>query len=173
MISKVIWVVIHARPRREVPLRPLFDERFRVGADLMYENRFQDASALEVGDRIVDHFGGPLGSDVWAQHVVQAGCVTKKARPLSQKVLVEYQRLFELTKQMFPPFQTAPGLLERQGIIRYRQFRPPLGVSPLPRPYRQPRSGDNFKRFSPDDPEYPQLDAWWHAVVPRGECGKE
>jgi len=173
MVSAVIWVVIHARPKREVPLRPLFDERFRVGADLMYVNRFQDASALELGDRIVDHFGGPSGSDPWAQYIVQAGCVTERARPLSQKDLGEYPELFRLTIQMFPHFQTAPGLLERQGIIKYQRFRPPPGVALLPRPYQQPRPGDNFKRFVPGDPEYPQIDAWWYAVVPRGECGKE
>ncbi|HAZ32181.1 MAG TPA: hypothetical protein DCY61_05770 [Dehalococcoidia bacterium] len=171
MVSSIIWVVIHAR--KEVPLRPLFDQRFRDGADLMYVNRFQNASALEVGDRIVDHFGGPSGSDPWAQHIVQAGCVIEKARPLNQGDLEKYPMLFCLTIEMFPYFQTAPGLLERQGIIKYRQFRPPPGVVLLPRPYRQPRPGDNFKRFIPGNPEYPQLDAWWHAVVPRGQCGKE
>lgn len=173
MVSSVIWVVIHARPRAEVPLRPLFDERFRVGADLMYVKRFRQATALDVGDRIVDHFGGPLGSDPWAQHVVQAGCVIERARPLTQKDLAQYPELFRLTIEMFPRFQTAPGLLERQGIIGYRRFRPPPGVALLPIPYQPPMRGNNFKRFSPGDPEYPQLDAWWHAVVPQGQCGKE
>lgn len=166
MRSSAIWVVIHARPRRDVRLRPLFDERFAVGADLMYTNRFQDALALECGDRIVDHFGGPSGSDPWAQCVVQAGYVIEKARPLRQGDLEEYRRLFLLTKEMFPHFQSEAGLLERQGIMKFLRFRPPTGVHPLPRPYRQPMPGDNFKRFAPGDPEYPQLDRWWRAVVP-------
>lgn len=173
MVSSVIWVVIHARPKPEVPLRPLFDERFRVGADLMYVKRFQEFSDLEVGDRIVDHFGGPSRSDPWAQYVVQAGCVTEKARHLNHADLGEYAELVRLTKEMFPHFQIDSGLFERQGIIKYRRFRPPLGVAILPRPYEQPRPGNNKKKFVPNDPEYPQLNAWWHAVVPRGQCGKE
>ncbi len=173
MVSDVIWVAVYARPRREVPLRPLVEERFRVGADLMYVNRFQDAKALQVGDRIEILFGGPSGSDPYAQHLVQAGCVTERARPLNQADLEEYQELFSLAMKMFPHLQTAPGLLERQGIIKYQLFRPPPGVMPLPRPFQQARQGDNFKRFVLGDPEYPQLDAWWHTVVPRGQCGKE
>ena len=173
MVSNVIWVVIYARPRREVSLRPLIDERARVGADLMYINRFQDAKALETGDRIVVHFGGPSGSAPYAQHLVQAGCVTEKARPLNQRDLQKFGTLLTLTVEMFPHFQTAPGLLERQGIIQYHLFSPPPDVRPLPRPYPQPMLGMNFKQLLPGDPEYPQVDAWWHAVVPRGQCGKE
>jgi len=173
MVSDVIWVAIYARPRREVPLRPLMEERFRVGADLMYTRRFQKAIALQVGDRKLSFFGGPSGSNPDAQHLVYAGCVTQKARPLEQADLKDYPELFRLTIEMFPHFQTAPGLLERQGIIKYQLFRPPPGVMPLPRPFQQPRPGDNFKRFVPSDPEYPQLDDWWHAVVPRGQCGNE
>lgn len=169
MPTDVIWVVIHARPRREVPLKPLFDERYRIQADLMYTNRFEDASVLEVGDRILDHFGGPSGSHPWAQHIVQAGRVIEKARRLRQGDLEQYRELFHLTKQMFPHFQEEPGLLERQGIVRFIRFRPPPGVPPLPRPYRQPMPGDNFKKFTPTDPEYRQLDTWWHTVVSAGE----
>ena len=156
-----------------MPLRPLFDERFRVGADLMYIRRFGQSLRLEVGDRILDHFGGPKGSDPWAGYLVQAGCVTEKARPLTEEDLLAFPQLLKLTKEMFPDFQTAPGLLQRQGIIRYKRFRPPSDVAILPRPYPPPKPGDNFLKFLPDDPEYPQLDAWWHAVVPGGECGKE
>ena len=173
MLSSVIWVVIYARPRREVPLRPLIDERARVGADLMYSKRFQYARALVEGDRVVVHFGGPSGSDPLAQHLVQAGCVIEVARPLNQRDLQQFGTLLKLTIEMFPHFQTTPGLLERQGIIRYRLFSPPPGVRPLPRPYLQPMPGMNFKRLLPEDPEYPQVDAWWGAVVPSDHCGKE
>jgi hypothetical protein len=175
MVSKVIWVFIYARPRREVPLKPLADERARVGAELMYIRRFRQALALSKGDRVVIHFGGPRGSDPFAGHLVRAGCVEEPARPLTQSDARDpgLKRLLDLTIQMFPDFQTAPGLFERQGIIRYRLFDPPPGVSPLPRPFPPPRPGMNFIRLMPEDPEYQVVDPWWHAVVPRGCCGKE
>ena len=173
MVSSVIWVVIYARPKPDVRLRPLVDERLRVGADMMYIRRFQDAKKMAKGDRLVIHFGGPKGSDPWAQHLVQAGCVKEPARNLNQRDVQEFRTLLDLTCKMFPDFQTAQGLLERQGIIFYQLFNPPPGIRILPRPYPQPRAGDNFKHFLPEDPEYPQIDAWWHAVVPIGQCGKE
>jgi hypothetical protein len=173
MVSSVIWVVIYARPRREVRLRPLFNERARVSADMMYPRRFSQATAMAKGDRVVIHFGGPKGSDPWAGCLVQAGCVKEPPRNLNQQDAQEFKPLLDLTCEMFPYFQTDPGLFERQGIIFYQLFNPPPGVRILPRPYPPPMPGMNFKRFLPEDPEYQQIDAWWHAVVPRGQCGKE
>ena len=167
MGNDVIWIIIHDRPRREVPLRPLFDERFRLGVDLMYVNSNKEANALNVGDCIVDYFGGPPESDPWAQHIVQAGYVIERARHLHQEDLTEYPELFRLTIQMFVNFQIVPVLLERQGIIKYRRFRSPPSVVPLPWSNLQFRPGDNFKKLEPFDPEYHQLDTWWHAIVPQ------
>lgn len=173
MVSSVIWVVIYARPRRELRLRPLFDERGRVGADMMYMRRFGQATKMAKGDRVVIHYGGPQRSDIYAQHLVQAGCVKEPARNLTQQDAHKYKTLLDLTCEMFPYFQTDQGLLERQGIIFYQLFNPPPGVRILPIPFPPPMPGMNFKSFLPDDPEYQQIDAWWHAVVPRGQCGKE
>jgi hypothetical protein len=139
----------------------------------MYIRRFHQSLRLEMGDRILDHFGGPKGSDLWAGYIVQAGYVTEKARHLIQSDLSIFPELFRLTIEMFPDFQKEPGLLERQGIIRYRRFRPPLGVSILPRPYLPPKPGNNFLKFLPSDPEYNQLNSWWHAVVRRGQYGRK
>ena len=171
MVSSVIWVVIYARP--EVPLRPLFDERTRVGADMMYMRRFGQAKAMSVGDRVVIHFGGPKRTDRYAQYLVQAGCVMERARPITQQDAQNLKTLLDLTCEMFPDFQRAPGLLERQGIIFYHLFSPPPGIGPLPRPYPQPKAGDNFIRLLPERPEYPQVDSWWRKVVPKSYCGND
>jgi hypothetical protein len=173
MLSSIIWVVLFARPRKDLSLRPLYNERVRVAADMMYIRRFSQARGMSVGDRVVVQFGGPKGSDPLAQYLVQAGCVEEEARNLNQGDAEKYKMLLDLTIEMFPEFQTAPGLFERQGIIKYRLFSLPRNVSPIFRPYPQLMPGDNFKQFVPGDPEYPLLDEWWHRVVPKGQCGKE
>jgi len=173
MVSSIIWVVIFARPRREVPLRPLYDERIRVGADMMYIRRFNQAKAISVGDRVVIHFGGPKASDPLAQYLVQAGCVKEQARLITQKDAQNFKTLLDLTCEMFPHFQTMPGLLERQGIIFYNFFSPPADIGPLPIPYPSPMPGNNFIKLLPGCPEYPLIDSWWRRVVTKGYCGNE
>ena len=171
MLNSIIWVVLFARPRKDLSLRPLYNERIRVGADMMYLRRFSQAKGMSVGDRVIVQYGGPKGSDPLAQYLVQAGCVEEAARNLTQRDAEKYKTLLGLTCEMFPEFQTAPGLFERQGIIKYRLFTPPPNVTPLFRPYPQPMPGDNFKQFLPGSPEHPLLDDWWRNVVPKGECG--
>jgi hypothetical protein len=177
MPSTVIWAVLYSIPKearqRGLSLRPLVNERFRVGADMMYIRRFGQAMRLAKGDRVVINFGGPSGSDRHAGYIIQAGCVKEVARHLREQDRQDFALLLKLTCEMFPHFQTEPGLFERQGIIRYDLFNPPPDVQPLPRPFPPPMPGMNFIPLLPGDPEYSQLDRWWNAVVLRGQCGKE
>ncbi len=170
MVSTVIWVVIYAKPPNG-PLRLLFDERTRVGADMMYIRRFGQARAMAVGDRVVIHFGGPRGSDPYAQYIVQAGCVKEAAMPITQQDAQNLRALLDFTHQGFPHFQTDMPLLGQQGIIFYHLFSPPPGVETLPRPYPPPKRGDNFIRLLPEHLAYPQIDSWWRKIVPKGHCG--
>ena len=171
MVSDVIWVVIYAKPPN-APLRPIFNERTRMGADMMYIRRFGQSKAMAQGDRVVIHFGGPRGSDPYAQYLVQAGYVTETARPLNLQDVQNFRTLLNLTCEGFPHFQTDVRLLPLQGIIRYQLFEPPAGVRPLPRPYPPPKPGQNFIRLTPEHPAYPQIDSWWHQVVPKGHTAK-
>lgn len=168
LTESTIWVVIYARPSNG-SLRPLFTERTNVGADMMYPRRFAQSKAMQNGDRIAIHFGGPRGSDAFAQHLVQAGYVKEPARPLNQEDIRQHSLLVELTKVVFPFFQTDPSLLARQGIIFYQLFEPPENIGPLPRPYLPPKVGDNFIKLMPGDPVYNQVDNWWRSVVLREE----
>ncbi len=168
MTESTIWVVIFARPSNG-SLRPLFTERSNVGADMMYPRRFAQSKAMKKGDRIAIHFGGPRGSDAFAQHLVQAGYVKEPARPLNQEDIRQYSLLAELTKGAFLFFQTDPSLLARQGIIFYQLFEPSDNIRPLPRPYLPPKVGDNFIKLVPGDPAYNQVNNWWCSVVLREE----
>lgn len=164
LTESTIWVVIYAKPSNGI-LRPLFAERTKVGADMMDPRRFAQSKAMKTGDRIAIHFGGPRGSDILAQHLVQAGYVKEAARPLTQEDIRQYSLLVNLTKQAFPFFQTDPSLLERQGIVFYQLFEPPEQIGPLPRPYLPPKLGDNFIKLVPSDPVYRQVNNWWRSVV--------
>lgn len=171
MVSSVIWVVIYAKPPN-AGLYPIFQERSRVGADMMYPRHFAQARALAQRDRVVVHFGGPAGSNPYAQHLVLAGCVRNVARSLHQQDAQMFPNLFFLAAQGFPFFPQSPSALTgEEGIIFYELYDPPPSVRPLPRPYPPPKRGDNFKpKLVPDDFIYQVVDAWWHSIVPKGCC---
>jgi hypothetical protein len=164
-----IAVAVFAKPTN-APLGPIMEERLRLGVDMMYMNRFQEAKALRAGARVVWHFGGPRGSDRRAQYLVAAGCVKEPARPLTQEDARRFRHLFDLTKDGFPFWQVESPLLERQGIMTYDIFEASPDVELLPRPYQPPKPGQNFIPLGPSAPEFGQVDAWWHRVV-RGRCG--
>jgi hypothetical protein len=172
MSNSGIWVVLFARPKNNLSLRPLNDERFRVGADIMYLRRFGQAQKMKAGDRVVIQFGGPKGSDPLAGYLFLAGFVDQEARNLTPQDKTKYKRLIELTVEMFPEIQLSPGLWERQGIIGYRLFSLSPDMLPIFRPYPQLKPGDNFKKFLPETPEFPILDEWWRKVVPNSESKK-
>lgn len=172
MVSTTIWVVIFAQPsNKSVKLRDLHRERCKaipgMLVDLMYPRRFAASRALNTNDRIVVHFGGSL--DPQAGHLVQAGYVLLTARPMNESDITTYATLSDITAKGFPRFEIDPKyseLIARQGIIVYRVFDPPVWVGTLPRPYRQPRPGDNSIRILPGMPEYMKVDDWWNKVVP-------
>ena len=175
MVTEVIWVVVFAVPPAG-GLRNIFEVRDRLRADVMYDTRRKQALAMQVWDRIVVHFGGPKGSDPWAQHLIRAGCVKQGARNLSpQDEKGTLGELFSLTRQMFP-------FGEITGVMFYEWFAPPPEVGPLPRPYQAPKPGKNFIELSPSHPAYAdreayreayrKVDEWWRRVVPRGHCGR-
>ena len=165
MISTVIWVVVWAKPEKGVPLRPLVDERFEVGADMLYPKRFKQALDISAGDRLVFHFGGPSGSDHQAQHFVRAGCL-KNVRPITQQDTQHYGNLLRLIRQMFPKFKIHP----EHGIMFFDSFPPPPNIGILRRPCRQPNQGNNFIALLPTHAGYKETDEWWRKVVPKGCC---
>lgn len=170
MLDSPIWVVVFAKPPN-APLGPIMEERLRLGVDMMYVNRFEEAKALPLGGRVVWHFGGPRGSDRRAQYLVGAGCVQESARPLTQEDTRRFRHLLDLTKEGFPHFQIESPLLERQGIMTFEIFQPLPDAGFLPRPFLPPKPGQNFLQMRPSAPEYGQIDGWWRKVVPKGHCG--
>ena len=165
MASEVIWVVVFAVPPAG-SLAKIFEVRDHLRSDVMRETRHEQAKALQVGDRMVAHFGGPVGTHPWAQHLVRAGCVKEAARSLTaQDEDGALAKLISLTRQTFPFGQLT-------GTIVYDWYAPPSEVGPLPRPYRAPKPGNNFICLSPDHPAYRQVDEWWRRVVTRGRCGQ-
>lgn len=170
MVSRVIWVVVFAVPPEgrnrgkgtTVDLEYIFNLRDALMADVMYENRHNEALAMQVGDRIVVHFGGPRYSHSLSQHLVRAGYVKEKARAITpaDESDPKLRPLIALTRAMF-----TYGPIT--GIIFY-QWWPPKEVGTLPRPYPPPKPGTNFIQLLPGNSAYDKVDEWWRKVVPRG-----
>lgn len=181
-MREVIWVVVNTARDKEFYKSTYIDRRIRMmvryGVDMMYINRFGDARRyLNKGDRVVLHLGSPKKPGTWAQHLVAAGWVAGKARPLQPQDVSLYPDLWELTGKMFPKFPQSPADIEGEGLIPYDLYHcDAQGVPPLPRAssngkveYPQPRQGNNFIPLWSGDASYDKVNKWWHRVVPAGQ----